>query len=168
MGFTQKDIVELYEKSLNEAIHGLSLLAVAENREPTAIRGLNGWVFEQTIRYCLSRELGDAGLCPEMKDQETLRGRAKIDLLVGRVAIELKARGFFGLGDFEKYREYRKTAEEKGWVYFYLTLQEDQGSYRKATEGTFGKDRAFFLDVEGDWKRFVTAVVAILQLPIVD
>src|ERR1035438_5487906 len=122
MSFTETAIVALYEESLAEAEGRLASLAVAEGRRPSA-RGLNGWVFEQTIRYCLSQDLSAVGLHPPMQEQVPLSGRARIDMLVGKAAIELKVRGSFGAGD-SKYDDYRVAVEKRGWAYFYLTLQE--------------------------------------------
>lgn len=157
MNFTEEDIIEKYEKSLAEAEKKLSSIAVAEGRPPR-MRGLNGWVFEQTIRYCLSKEMETLGKHPKMEEQVLLRGRAKIDLVVGKVAIELKARGSFGAGD-SKYKEYRQEVEKDGRVYFYLTQQENHAPYKQITKDTFGPDRAFFLNVPGDWERFVKEIV---------
>ena len=69
-----------------------------------------------------------------------LYGRVKIDLLVGRVAIEIKALGSFG-DDAKKYSGYRTKVEQKGWVYCYLTRGETYRPYRLATEEAFGKER---------------------------
>jgi len=87
-----------------------------------------------------------------------LYGRVKIDLLVGRVAIEIKALGSFG-DDAKKYSGYRTKVEQKGWVYCYLTRGETYRPYRLATEEAFGKERVFFLDTQGDWERFVKEVL---------
>ena len=158
MNFTEDEIIKIYKESLDAAEERLSSLAVAEGRKPS-LRGLNGWAFEQTIRYCLLKEMEAVGLHPEMEDQVPLFGRAKIDLRVGKVAIELKARGSFGTGD-SKYGEYRSVVEKCGRVYFYLTQQESHDPYKQITKSIFGPARAFFLDDKGDWARFVDAVVA--------
>jgi hypothetical protein len=160
MNFTDAKIRSLYKESLAEAVERLASLDVAEGRKPSA-QGLNGWVFEQTIRYCLSQELDALGFHPEMKEQEPLVGRARVDLLVGKAAIELKVGGSFGVGD-SKYAEYRKAVEQRGWVYLYLTMGEGHAPYRQATESMFGPARAFFLDKEGGWERFVRMVIALV------
>ncbi len=87
-----------------------------------------------------------------------LYGRIKIDLLVDRVAIEIKVLGSFG-DDAEKYGGYRAKVEERGWIYCYLTRSESYHPYRLGAESTFGKERAFFLDTEGEWTRFVREVI---------
>ncbi len=157
MIYDENEIEKLYQQSLSAARQALALLPVAKGREP-AIKGLNGWVYEQTIRHCLSAELLTLGISPIMKEQVPLYGRAKIDLLVGRVAVEIKALGSFG-DDARKYSGYRAKVEEKGWAYCYLTRSETYHPYRLATQSTFGKERAFFLDKRGDWERFVEEVL---------
>jgi hypothetical protein len=77
---------------------------------------------------------------------------------VGRVAVEIKALGSFG-DDARKYSGYRAKVEERGWTYCYLTRSETYNPYRLATTSAFGKERAFFLDTEGDWERFVREIV---------
>ena len=157
MKYNENQIEKLYQENLSAARHALALLPIAEGREPTT-KGLNGWVYEQTIRHCLSQELITLGILPIVREQVPLYGRTKIDLLVGRVAVEIKALGSFG-DDARKYTGYRTKVEEKGWAYCYLTRSETYHPYRLATESAFGKDRAFFLDTEGDWERFVKEVL---------
>lgn len=157
MKYDEQTVENLYQQNLTDAHQLLASLNVAEERKPN-IKGLDGWIYEQTIRYCLCQELLSLGLSPKVEEQVPLYGRTKIDLLVGRVAIEIKALGAFG-DDAEKYRRYRTKVEEKGWIYCYLTRRETHLPYRKATESAFGKERAFFLDMEGDWKRFIREVV---------
>lgn len=155
--FTEDSVTSLYQESLRAAEAALSSLSVAEGRKPKA--GVSGWVFEQTIRHCLAQELEAKGVHLAMKEQEGLRGRAKVDLLVGAVAVELKVMGSFGPDD-SKYKEYRTSAESKGWAYFYLAGEESYAPYRQATQSVFDVDKAFFLDTPGDWARFVDAVIA--------
>jgi len=157
MKYSERTVEKLYQDNLLAAYQLLASLTVAEGRKPST-KGLNGWVFEQTVRHCLSQELKLLEVSPIIEEQVPLYGRTKIDLLVGGVAIEIKARGSFG-DDARKYSEYRSKIEERGWVYFYLTLGESYNPYRLATESAFGKDRAFFLDTAGDWERFVKEVV---------
>ena len=153
---SEEDIKEKYRTNLEDARKILSTLEVADGRAPQ-IKGLNGWIFEQTIHYCLQQELRLRRLTPKIVEQQPLFGRVKIDLLVGRAAIEIKSRGSFG-NNIEKYKKYRIEAEKKGWVYFYLTGGETYKPYRLKAMEIFGRDRAFFLDTEGDWARFVKEV----------
>jgi len=157
MRYDEHEIERLYQENLSTARQLLASLPVAEGREPTT-KGLNGWVYEQTISYCLSQELKALGKLPSMVEQVPLYGRAKIDLLVGKVAIEIKALGSFG-NDVRKYTGYRTKVEEKGWTYCYLTRGETYRPYRLATKAVFGEERAFFLDIQGDWERFVKEVL---------
>lgn len=63
----------------------------------------------------MSQELKVLGILPRIAEQVPLFGRVKIDLLVGRVAIEIKALGSFG-DDAKKYSGYRTKVEQKGWI----------------------------------------------------
>jgi len=157
MKYDEDKVEELYQKNLDDARQLLASLPIAEGRKPN-ITGLNGWVYEQTIRYCLCHELMALGLPTIVKEQVPLCGRTRVDLLVGNVAIEIKALGSFG-NDAKKYSCYRVKVEERGWVYCYLTRSETYKPYRLSTELTFGKGRAFFLDTKGDWERFVKEVI---------
>ena len=155
--YDEQEIERFYQENLSAARKLLASLAVAEGREPTT-KGLNGWVYEQTIRFCLSQELKALGILLITAEQVPLSGRAKIDLLVGKVAIEIKSLGSFG-DDAKKYSGYRTKVEQKGWVYCYLTRGESYHPYRLATEEAFGKEKAFYLDTQGDWRRFVKEVL---------
>lgn len=157
MVFDEIRICSLYEKSLSEASMMLASLSVAEGVQPR-LQGLNGWVFEKTIRYCLARELEAEGLAPDFEEQVPITGRARVDLTFGKVAIELKAGGSFGAGD-EKYRGYRRLIEGRGQTYLYLSLQEGHMPYRLATKKIFGAECTFYLRDPGDWARFVQAVM---------
>ncbi len=157
MKFNERNIEKLYQKNLIEARQLLASLPIAEGREPN-LKGLSGWVYEQTIRYCLYQELIAMGLTPVVKEPVPLYGRTKIDLLVGKVAIEIKALGSFGKNANEKYTRYKAEVEKRGWVYCYLTGSETYNPYRLTTESIFGKELVFFLDSEGDWSRFVREV----------
>jgi hypothetical protein len=156
MIFDEKSIKELYLDSLSTACKHLTTLDIAEGRIPN-IKGLNGWVYEQTIRYCINLELASFDLNPIINEQVTLFGRVKIDLVIGKIALEIKALGFFG-NDMEKYKKYRVKVEEKGWLYFYLTGSETYKLYRTVALSTFGEDNTFFMDKPGDWERFVNRV----------
>ena len=118
MIYDERSIRVLYEQNLDKACKLLTTLPVAEGREPR-IKGLSGWVFQQTIHYCLSQELRSLGLSPEFREEVPLSGRAKIDLLVGGVvAIEIKSRGGFNKGYTEKYKRYKAEAEKRdGYIF---------------------------------------------------
>lgn len=157
MKFNEQEVERLYQENLSHARQLLSSLPVAEGRQPTT-KGLNGWIYEQTIRHCLCEELKELGMVPTIEEQVPLYGRTRVDLLVGKVAIEIKALGIFG-NDARKYRGYRSKAEKNGWCYFYLTRGESYLPYRVSMQSTFEKERAFFLDTEGDWERFMKEVL---------
>jgi len=159
MQFTESEIIALYDAHLAAAGRALGSLPFAGD-VPPILSGLNGWVFEKTIRHCLEKELAALSIKSAILEQVPLKGRARVDLLVGPAAIELKARGSFGTAD-AKYEAYRRIAEVRGWVYLYLAMQEGHPQYRSATQRTFGLDQTFFLDTPGDWERFVRKVIAI-------
>jgi hypothetical protein len=157
MKYDENEVDKLYQENLSAARKILASLPVAEGRQPTT-KGLNGWVYEQTIRHCLCDELKELRLTPTIEEQVPLHGRTKVDMLVGKVAIEIKALGIFS-NDARKYSGYRVRAEENGWSYFYVTRGESYSPYRFAMQSTFGEERAFFLDTPGDWERFVKEVL---------
>ena len=153
MKYDEDTIERQYDENLTEAQQRLSSLPMADGRKPN-IGGLNGWVYEQTIRQCLKEELTRLGQNPTIEVQVPLYGKVKIDMLIENIAIEVKRAGSFGAGD-RKYSSYRTKVEEKGWLYYYVTGTETHKPYRLETISTFGNERAFFLDTEGDWQRFV-------------
>lgn len=104
MKYNERTVEEIYNENLKAARRMLASLPIAERREPNT-KGLNGWIYEQTIRYCLSQELITLGFTPTIKEQVTLYRRTKIDLFMGRAAIEIKALGSFG-DDARKYGRY--------------------------------------------------------------
>jgi hypothetical protein len=161
MKYDEQEVERIYQENLSRACALLASLPVAGDRKPTT-KGLNGRVYEQTVRYCLCEELKELALAPAVDEQVRLYGRTKVDLLVGRVAIEIKALGIVGK-NARKYSGYRAKAEENGWSYFYLTRGESYGPYRVLMQSIFGKERAFFLDTLGDWERFVKGLEEILK-----
>jgi len=158
MKYNEQKINEIYQANLSNALLLLSSLPIAEGRNPN-FSGLNGWLFEQTIRSCLSQELASRGLVLEITEQAKLGGRRKIDLLVGKTAIELKYRGSFGAKVDEKYIAYKKEAYKRGWDYCYLAGSETYAPYRLATIKIFGSEATFYLDKTGDWERFTEKVI---------
>jgi len=61
------------------------------------------------------RRIKNIGSLSRNKEQVPLYRRAKIDLLVGNVAVEIKAKGSFG-DDDKKYSGYLDEVRKKGWV----------------------------------------------------
>lgn len=72
MKFTESDIQTRFEKARDEAMELLSRLEVANGRKPEKLRGLTGWIYEQTIRSCLEEELEILGIAPEISEQVRL------------------------------------------------------------------------------------------------
>ena len=104
---------------------------------------------------CIRRELTARKLKADIKEHVCLRGRAKADLKVNNVAIEIKHNGLFGSSDAAKYRDYRKAATTNGWSYLFITRSESYPPYRTGITEALGRENVFFLDRKGDWKRFM-------------
>jgi hypothetical protein len=161
--YSETQIRNRYEKAYSEACALLSKLRVAHGREPK-VKGLAGWVYEQTVRSCLAEELRAQGFKQlEFTEQVVLRGRAKIDFAFGNVAMEIKAGGFYGASGAEKYCKYRRIVEATGKSYLYVTAGEAYGPYVDLAIRIFGKNRAFFLDKAGEWARLVKTIAATLK-----
>lgn len=154
-------IEDQYEEARTEALKLLGSLKVAHGT-PRKILGLDGWVFEQTVRCAIEEELGKERIQYKIKEQEPIVGKAKVDLLIGNVVLEIKVSGFYS--DVEdKYSRYRKKLEEKGLVYFYVTLYEDYARNIEVAQRVFGSNRTFILKHSGEWERFLTELIGSLK-----
>jgi hypothetical protein len=127
-------------------------------REPN-FAGLSGWVFEQTVQYCIRKELKDEEIEAKIVEQVSLGGRAKVDLTVGKVAIEIKTSGLFGFSDVQRYQQYRMLAEAKEFRYVFLTQGENYRPYRSGIIKALGNSNVFFLSTSGEWARFVALLI---------
>jgi hypothetical protein len=146
-----------YTNNLENASRALRNLDFASD-SIVNFKGLNGWVFEQTIRQCLMDELRDILDEIAFNDQEKLTGRATVDLVVGRVAIEIKSGGLFS-DESEKYTKWRVAAYAMGWDYLYITLDETHLPFKESAKKVFGYENTFFLNDPGSWSKFVNRVV---------
>src|SRR4051794_30471313 len=70
--YTETQVLHLFDQSLKEAAERLKGLTVCCVDQP-AFAGLSGWVFEQTIHYCIRRELEARQLPHLVKDMVRLR-----------------------------------------------------------------------------------------------
>ena len=159
--FDEEAILGLFESNLKTAKASLASLGFCCCKAPS-FQGLSGWVFEQTVQDCLRKELKCLGIRAEIREQVSLGGRVKADLVVGPLAVEIKARGLFDRNAASRYRSYRVAAEGKGYSYLYLTLQESHLPYRSAILKAVGRRNTFFLDMPGDWSRLMKRVVQLL------
>jgi hypothetical protein len=156
--FDEKRVRQLFESNLEEATARLTKLSFCCCESP-AFQGLSGWVFEHTIWFCLREELAAVKIQATIRDQVSLGGKVRADLLIGTlVAIELKARGIFGKADPYRYAKYKAAAEKKDYSYLYITLQETYRPYREAMQQQLGNESAFFLDVPGEWIRLLQRI----------
>jgi hypothetical protein len=156
--FDDVQIRDLFESNLAAAKACLGQLSFCCSTD-TAFGGLSGWVFEQTFTFCLRQELKALHINTTIHDQVGLGGKAKVDRVIGSIAIELKARGMFDKRAPYRYAKYKIAAEKKGYCYLYVALQETYGPYREATRVQLGTENAFFLDIPGDWSRLMNRIV---------
>lgn len=151
---TEDDVRQLYERMLGEAVQALRGLPVFCGRDP-AFGGLSGWVFEQTVQYCIRGSLREMGIDLPIAEQVSLGGRVKVDLVVGGTAVELKTAGLFG-GDYRAtYSAYRAKAHERGLRFVLLTRRESYGPYRAGIADVLGAENVFVLTDPGSWQRFI-------------
>lgn len=159
---TQKEVRNLYNRSLASAQTYLGRLKVCSRNEPS-FAGLTGWVFEQTIEYCIRREVRAKRYRITIGDQVKIGHRGKVDLVVGSVAIEIKQSGIFTENAITRYRRRAKEARAGGLEYLYLTGGERHRPYRSGIIWAVGRENAFFLDTPGQWNRFVRRVLALVK-----
>ena len=157
--FDDAKIWEIYKRNLQQAKDKLAELEVFCNHAPT-FGGLGGWIFEQTIQFCLRQELEARRIKAEFREQIPLIRRAKADLGIGNLAIEIKSAGLFSKDDAPRYASYKVSAAAKGLDYLFFTSGESHEGYRKGIIEAVGIDNVFFLDDPKDWGRFVTRVAA--------
>lgn len=155
----------LYQRNLQQAQNLLAGLEVCKPHKQRAscryvpgFTGLGGWVFEQTIHFCLWKELEARHIKAEFYEQVPLGGRAKADLGIADLAIEVKSAGLFSKEDAERYGRYRKVAANKGLEYLFVTCCESVTAYREGIIHTVGKENVFFLDDPKHWGRLVTRI----------
>jgi hypothetical protein len=160
--YNERKVLELYESSLATAVRKLAEIPTFCGNEPS-FTGLRGWVFEQTIQYCLRRELKARKVEVEIGEQEKLQSRIKADLRIGCAAIEIKLSGFYTRAAITKYKEYRRVANALGLEYLFITGSEGYLAYRDGIAKALGKGNVFFLDTSGEWRRFIDRVVQLQQ-----
>lgn len=177
--FDEQKIKELTDSQIKKSKEKLHELDVFCGREPE-LSGLNGWVFEQVIQYCLRKELEEKGLRNVIiSEQYKLGSRAIIDFKIAdKIVVEIKRSGIFykkeqgsQYDDRVKYRRYRDLANQQGFTYLYITAKEQtpkkgkSENYKETTRMIFDRENTFFLDEPGDWERFVNRVIEVLKQP---
>ena len=163
MKYNNETVKSIYITNLNKAIEGLKQLDVYCNRD-LKIKGLNGWVLEQTIQSCIKEELSQQNIFCNFEEQYALKSRIKIDLKIDdKILIEIKVSGIYSRNTEETYMKYKKITEEKNFEYLYITLKEGYEHYRELMYKVFGKENAFFLDRDNsEWERFINRIINIL------
>ena len=158
MIYNKDQIHRLYSSSLRTAVRKLKEIKVFCGNDPS-FSGLGGWVFEQTIQYCLRRELKARKVKIEIAEQVKLKPRIKVDLRVGKAVIEIKGSGLFNTSDIAKYRQYREAANDVGLEYLFITGGERYQPYRDGITKALGSENTFFLDTNSEWRRFINRIV---------
>jgi hypothetical protein len=165
--YDESRIRELFCRNLEAARDKLSELQVYCGRSPTFTL-LSGWVYEQTVHYCIKRELQRLKIKAPITEQVSLGSRVKADLTVGNVvAVEIKRSGLFSPTAAAKYGEHAEAAKQKGLEYLYVSGKETYEKYRQAVRGKVGEENTFFLDPDdrddGEWRRFIDRLVDLLK-----
>jgi hypothetical protein len=155
-------IEDQYIAAQAEASKLLASLRIADG-PPRKILGLDGWIFEQTIRCAIDEELKKEKIQREIKQQQPIVGKAKVDLVIGhRAAIEVKVSGFYSNVE-DKYIKYKKKLEDQGLEYFYVTLYEEYQPNIEIARRIFGLNRMFILSNPGEWEHFSKELVGLLK-----
>jgi hypothetical protein len=150
MIYTENSVNELYESNLRTAKDLLKTLPIYCGVEPK-FTGLTGWVFEQTIRHCIQKELDAMDIKVEIEEQVALIRRAKVDLKIGNTAIEIKTSGLFSRDDIAKYKTYQIEAKTKNWQYVFLSIGET--TFRTGIIEALGRENVVLLyEYDGSWR----------------
>jgi hypothetical protein len=156
--FNEKRVIDSFDSNLKEAENALGRLRFCRSHAAKFF-GLTGWVFEQSIQDCICQELEAQNISPPTREQERLVGRAKVDLLVGSVAIEIKAHNVWDRKAAPRYQKYQSDARSKGYTYLFISGREEYLPFRELMLEALGRENAFFLDQPGDWDRFVERIL---------
>jgi hypothetical protein len=155
MIYNENTVQGVYEANFREAQRQLQNLPIYCGCEPN-FPGLAGWVFEQTIQHCIRRELAEMNLGAEIEEQ-VMSGEVKIDLLIGKTAIEVKTGPYFSEHDIVKCVNNQTKALENDWLYILLSLYKN--AFWPGVIDALGKDNAVFLqNCNGEWKRFIRII----------
>ncbi|MBU3191137.1 hypothetical protein K9O30_17750 [Clostridium bowmanii] len=177
MIYTNKDILDSYDKNLLDAQNGLKLLKFRATINTPSFAALGGWVFEETICNCLSKEL--KSLSSTILDQLQISEQFKLssfktgskgvtDFKISKgdkhILLEVKSSGIHATKNLDTYKVYLDIIKAQvGCEYLYINGYETSKHYKQKTQNIFGVDNAFFLDSDADaWEKFVQRVKDIL------
>ncbi len=161
--FNEYKIGELFNSNLSEAKELLSSLDIFCGNDIN-IKGLNGWVFEQTVQYCIRKELELLKIQAKYSEQEKIHKRgASVDLVINNIAIEIKKSGLFCQADIAKYEKYKEYAIKQGFKeYLFISGVEEAKLYRAKMQEIIGLNNTFFLDIPNEWNRFMNRLIELL------
>ncbi|MGH4138670.1 hypothetical protein [Clostridium sp.] len=177
MMYTNKDILDSYDKNLLDAQNELKLLKFRSTITTPNFVALNGWVFEETICNCLSKELKSSSptIFEELQISEQFKlssfktgSKGVTDFKISKrdkhILLEVKSSGLHATKNFDTYKGYYDIIKAQvGYEYLYINGYETSRHYKQKTQNIFGVDNAFFLDSDADaWEKFVQRVKHIL------
>ena len=177
MIYTNKDILDSYNKNLIDAQNQLKLLKIRANTSTPNFTALGGWVFEETICNCLSSELNEISstILEELQIFEQFKlssfkagSKGVTDFKISRgnnhILLEVKSSGLHATKNFDTYKVYNDIIKAQvGCEYLFINGYETSKHYKQKTQNIFGVDNAFFLDSDDDaWEKFVQRVKDIL------
>lgn len=175
--YTNIDIINVFNKNLLEARNELRQLRFRATDSEPNFRALGGWVFEETICDCFSKELKNLHLnmVVEFQINEHFKlssfktgSRGICDYRISNgdkhVLLEVKPSGLHSPKNFTTYKvNHGIIKAQVGCEYLYITGCETSKTYKQETQYIFGVENSFFLDTDTDaWKKFVQRVNDIL------
>jgi hypothetical protein len=175
--YTNKDILNSYDKNLLEAQNELKLLKFRATITTPNFIALDGWVFEETICNCLSKELNNLSstILEELQISEQFKlssfkagSKGVTDFKISKgdkhILLEVKSSGLHATKNFDTYKVYHDIIKAQvGCEYLFINGYETSKHYKQKTQNIFGIDNSFFLDSDDDaWKKFVQRVNDIL------
>lgn len=177
MIYTNIDIINMFNRNLLDAQKELKQLKFRATDSTPNFTALGGWVFEETICDCFSKELKNLPLNMlvqfQIKEQFKLSSfktgsRGVIDFRISNgdkhILLEIKSSGIHSAKNFDTYRADYKIIRAQGeYEYLYITGCETSKLYKQETQNIFGIENSFFLDTDSDaWEKFVERVKDIL------
>lgn len=175
--YTNIDIINVFNRNLLEAQDELKQLKFRATDSTPSFTALGGWVFEETICDCFSKELKNLPLNRlvqfQVKEQFKLSGfktgsRGVSDFRISNgdkhILLEVKSSGLHSPKNFVTYKAYHGIIKAQvGYEYLYITGCETSKPYKQETQNIFGVENSFFLDTDTDaWEKFVQRVYDIL------
>jgi hypothetical protein len=175
--YTNIDIINVFNRNLLEAQNELRQLKFRATNSAPNFKALGGWVFEETICDCFSKEFKNLPInrVLEFQINEQFKlsnfktgSRGVCDYRISNddkhILLEVKSSGLNSPKNFVTYKANHGIIKEQvGYEYLYITGCETSKPYKQETQNIFGVENSFFLDTDTDaWEKFVQRVYDIL------